>query len=149
MLIETSGTTGVLFLVDEDHAVENGPLFTGSVKLDSVAVPLLAFLKDAKESDKKFLDLSMGAKGQVHFSGRLFRNEEKKTSKLPDYSGYVVVLPLTPGVRDEYSQEDWDAAPRLFVYGRRVRNSDNSVRIALDIVPPKSAQPVGDDELAF
>src|SRR5260370_30354421 len=127
MLTATSRTTGVLFPVDEDHAVENGPLFTGSVKLDSVAVPLSAFLKDAKESDKKFLDLSMGAKGQVHFSGRLFRNEEKKTSKSPDYFGYLVVLPLTPGVRDEDLQGELGAAPPFFVYGLRGPHSDKPV----------------------
>lgn len=149
MLTETSRTTAVLFPVDEEHARENGPLFTGSIKLDGESVPLSAFLKDAKESDKRYLDLSVGAKGQVHYSGRLFRNEEKKTAKSPDYSGYLVVLPLSPDVRDEYSQEEWDEAPRLNVYGRRVRNADNSVRIALDVVPQRSDVPVGDDEVAF
>jgi hypothetical protein len=37
----------------------------------------------------------------------------------------------------------------LNVYGRRVRNADNSVRIALDVVPQRSDVPVGDDEVAF
>ncbi|MEM5387851.1 hypothetical protein VSR68_30315 [Paraburkholderia phymatum] len=149
MLTETSRTTAVLFPVDEEHARENGPTFTGSIKLDGVAVPMSAFLKEAKGSDKRFLDLSVGAKGQVHYSGRLFRNEEKKTSRSPDYSGYLVVLPLNPDVRDEHSQEEWDEAPRLIVYGRRVRNADNSVRIALDVVPQRSDAPVGDGEVAF
>jgi len=79
----------------------------------------------------------------------VFRNEEKKNARSPDYSGYLVVLPLSPDVRDEYSQEEWDDAPRLNVYGRRVRNADNSVRIALDVVPLRSDAPVGDDEVAF
>ena len=149
MLTETSRTTAVLFPVDEEHARENGPLFTGFIKLDGESIPLSAFLKDAKESDKRYLDLSVGAKGQVHYSGRLFRNEEKKTTKAPDYSGYLVVLPLSPDVRDEYAQEEWNEAPRLIVYGRRVRNADNSVRIALDVVPPRLNAPVGDDEVRF
>ena len=149
MLTETSRTTAVLFPVDEEHARENGPTFTGSIKLDGVSVPLSAFLKEAKGSDKRVLDLSVGAKGQVHNSGRLFRNEEKKTARSPDYSGYLVVLLLSPDVRDEHSQEEWDGAPRLIVYGRRVRNADNSVRIALDVVPQRSDAPVGEDEVGF
>jgi hypothetical protein len=149
MLTETSRTTAVLFPVDEEHSRENGPTFTGSIKLDGVSVPMSAFLKEAKGSEKRFLDLSVGAKGQVHYSGRLFRNEEKKTARSPDYSGYLVVLPLSPDVRDEHSQEEWDEAPRLIVYGRRVRNADNSVRIALDVVPQRSDAPVGDDEVTF
>lgn len=149
MLTETSRTTAVLFPVDEEHARENGPLFTGSIKLDGESVPLSAFLKDARESEKRYLDLSVGAKGQVHYSGRLFRNEEKKTTKSPDYSGYLIVLPLSSAVRDEYSAEEWNEAPRLIVYGRRVRNADNSVRIALDVVPPRVNAPVGDDEVGF
>ena len=149
MLTETSRTTAVLFPVDVEHTRENGPTFTGSIKLDGVSVPLSAFLKEAKGSDKRFLDLSVGAKGQVHYSGRLFRNEEKKTARSPDYSGYLVVLPLSPDVRDEHSQEEWDEASRLIVYGRRMRNADNSVRIALDVVPQRSDAPVGEDEVAF
>lgn len=149
MLNETTRTTAVLFPVDEEHARENGPIFSGSIKLDGVSVPLSAFLKDAKGSEKRFLDLSIGAKGQVHYSGRLFRNEEKKTAKSPDYSGYLVVLPLSPGMQDEYEEEDWKQAPRLIVYGRRVRNADSSVRIALDVLPQRSDAPVSDDEVAF
>ena len=149
MLTETSRTTAVLFPVDEEHARENGPLFTGSIKLDGESVPLSAFLKDARESEKRYLDLSVGAKGQVHYSGRLFRNEDKKTTKSPDYSGYLIVLPLSSAVRDEYSAEEWNEAPRLIVYGRRVRNADNSVRIALDVVPPRLDAPVSDNEVAF
>ena len=91
----------------------------------------------------------MGARGQQHFSGRLFRSTEKKNAKSPDYTGYLIVLPMTPDVRNEYTKEEWEAAPRLKVYGRRMRNADNSPRISLDIAPPKSDAPVGDNELAF
>ncbi|KVE33099.1 hypothetical protein [Burkholderia sp. TSV86] len=150
MLNETTRTTAALFPVDEDHARDNGPMFTGSIKLEGVSVPLSAFLKEAKNgSERRYLDLSIGAKGQVHYSGRLFRNEQKKTAKSPDYTGYVVVLAMNPGVKNEYTDEDWEAAPRLIVYGRRVRNADNSVRIALDVLPKRSNENVSDEEVGF
>lgn len=150
MLTEATRTTAALFPVDEDHARENGPLFTGSIKLEGESVPLSAFLKEAKNgSDTRYLDLSIGAKGQVHYSGRLFRNEKKKTTKSPDYTGYLVVLPMNPGVQNEYTEDEWEAAPRLTVFGRRTRNADNSVRIALDVLPQRSDEPVGDDEVSF
>ncbi|CAJ0807128.1 hypothetical protein [Ralstonia thomasii] len=149
MLNAATKTTGVLFPVSDDRRSDNGPLFSGSIKLEDTQIPLAAFLKDAENGESQFLDLAVGARGQQHFSGRLFRNTEKKNANSPDYSGYLVVLPMTPDVRNEYTTEEWDAAPRLKVFGRRMRNADNSPRISLDIVPPKSDAPVGDDELAF
>ncbi|MEM5371037.1 hypothetical protein V4C53_34065 [Paraburkholderia azotifigens] len=150
MLTETTRTTAALFPVDADHARANGPMFTGSIKLEGVSVPLSAFLKEARNgSDTQFLDLSVGAKGQVHFSGRLFRSETKKTEKSPDYTGYLTVLPLRPGVENEYTEDDWKAAPRLTVFGRRKRNADNSVRIALDVVPQRSTAEISEEEVGF
>ncbi|BCZ85742.1 hypothetical protein PTKU64_94170 (plasmid) [Paraburkholderia terrae] len=149
MLTEATRTTAVLFPVDEEHARENGPTFTGSIKLEGVSVPLSAFLKDAKNgTDTRYLDLSIGAKGQVHYSGRLFRNEKKGT-KSPDYTGYLVILPMGPDVKNEHSDKEWEAAPRLTVFGRRARNADNSVRIALDVLPQRSNETVSDEEVGF
>ena len=149
MLTEATRTTAVLFPVDEQHARENGPIFTGSIKLEGESVPLSAFLKEAKNgTDTRYLDLSIGAKGQVHYSGRLFRNE-KKAAKSPDYTGYLVVLPMNPDVKNEHSDNEWEAAPRLTVFGRRARNADNSVRIALDVLPQRSNETVSDEEVGF
>ena len=149
MLNAAIKTTAVLFPVSDDRRTENGPLFSGSIKLEDTQIPLAAFLKDAESGESQFLDLAVGARGQQHFSGRLFRSTEKKNAKSPDYTGYLIVLPMTPDVRNEYTKEEWEAAPRLKVYGRRMRNADNSPRISLDIAPPKSDAPVGDNELAF
>ncbi|MEX3557294.1 MAG: hypothetical protein VB135_02330, partial [Burkholderia sp.] len=74
---------------------------------------------------------------------------KKKTAKSPDYTGYLVVLAMNPGVKNEHTEEDWEAAPRLTVFGRRVRNADNSVRIALDVLPKRSNENVSDEEVGF
>ena len=42
-------TTAVLFPVSDDRRTENGPLFSGSIKLEDTQIPLAAFLKDAVE----------------------------------------------------------------------------------------------------
>lgn len=139
-------TKGVLFQIDDDRLVENGPRFLGSVDIGNVKMSLSAFLKQAQSSDTEYLDLSFGDKGQPHYSGRLFKNE-KRGPKSPDYRGYITLLELDPDIRNQYDRDDWDNADRLTVFGRRVRNADGGVRIALDILPVR--QPVAAGELAF
>ncbi len=53
MLTETSRTTVVLFPVDEEHARENGPLFTGSIKLDGESVPYVINVTKLQTTDMR------------------------------------------------------------------------------------------------
>lgn len=138
---------GALFNIDEDKQTQDGPLMSGSVEVAKVRIPLSAFLEISEETGKRYLNLSLGGKDGVHYYGRLFRNDEKRSEKSPDYSGYFHILPVNPG--DQYTDEEWAGAAKLQVYGRRTRNADDTVRIALDIVPMRSQEPIGDDELAY
>lgn len=63
MLNAATKTTAVLFPVSDDRRTENGPLFSGSIKLEDTQIPLAAFLKDAESGESQFLDLAVGARG--------------------------------------------------------------------------------------
>lgn len=149
MLTTTTQTTGVLFFIDEEKLVDNGPILLGSLSLGDSRVSLSGFLKHAKGNrEKKFIDLSLGEENESHFSGRLFRNT-KKGPKSPDYTGYFTLLELEPGLREQYGADAWKSAERLTVYGRRVRGVDGKVRIALDVLPVRDKTPVSDKEVVF
>jgi len=145
--LTTARYNGALFNIPEEDIVDNGPLMSGSVTVDEVRIPLSAFFAQSKETGTEYMNLSLGSKDGVHYHGRLFRNTSKKSPRSPDYTGFVTLLAVPPGVK--FSDEEWDEAVRLQVFGRKVRNADNSVRIELNIAPQRSLEPVGDDEVAF
>nr|WP_198454047.1 hypothetical protein [Listeria monocytogenes] len=83
MLNAATKTTAVLFPVSDDRRTEDGPLFSGSIKLEDTQIPLAAFLKDAESGESQFLDLAVGARGQQHFSGRLSAAPRRRTPSRP------------------------------------------------------------------
>jgi hypothetical protein len=168
MLTHDLKTTGVLFIIDEEKLSENGPIYSGSVNIGDKRVSLSAFLKQSKTNGMRYLDLSLGEKGEVHFSGRLFRNEKRKSDKSPQYTGFFTILPLTPkplvapvaqgsGKRNaksapaepqqQYTTEDWDNAPQLSIFANWMQNSDGQgKRMVLDIVPARRRVETDADE---
>lgn len=138
---------GALFQIDPAKRSDRGPLMSGNLAVGQAKVPLSAFFDVSQETGTEYLNLSLGGEGGVHYYGRLFRTAQKKSERSPDYSGYFHVLAVRPG--DEIAAEEWEQSPKLKVYGRRVRNADNSVRIALDVAPTRSIEPIEDSELPF
>ncbi len=131
---------GALFNVTE--RVDNGPIMTGSFDLGEVRVPLSGFFRVA-ESGREYLSLSLGSEGGVHYYGKLFRVVDKKYANAPDYTGFVTLLACTEA--DKYTDDVWESAAKLQVFGRRRRSTDGTARIALTLVS-SDVQP---DETAF
>ena len=140
ILHERINADGALFNVTE--RVENGPIMTGSFDLGQVRVPLSGFLRVA-ESGREYLSLSLGSEGGVHYYGKLFRVTDKKYANSPDYTGFVTLLACTEP--DEYTDDQWESADKLQVFGRRRRSTDGNARIALTLVSSE-VQP---EETAF
>jgi hypothetical protein len=160
MLTPNTKTKGVLFVIPEEDRKENGPVLSGNFANGDKTVGLSAFLDMSEETGRRFYNLSLGDKDGTHWYGRLFRNENKKSDKSPDYSGFMIVLPVEAPVADEsgkakakakakpqYTPEDWEQAPKLTVFGRRVRSADNSARIVLDVLPVRSQDPISDEDV--
>lgn len=147
-LEKTGKYQGALFNIKEEDLVEGGPIMSGSIEVNNVRVSLSAFLEESANTGTKYLNLSLGSKGGVHYYGRLFRQAEKRSERSPDYSGFILLLPAEPGA-PKYTNEQWDKAERLQVYGRRVKNLSEGSRISLDVVPQRSREPVAEGELSF
>ena len=81
MLTAETKTSGVLFFVDADKRTATGPIMLGNLASGEETVSLSGFLKTAKSSGRKYVDLSLGDEGGTHFSGRLFQNDRKKTER--------------------------------------------------------------------
>lgn len=122
----------------------NAPEMTGTLQIDdlSLRVPVAGFVTTAKETGELYYRLSVGFKNGVHYYGRLFATSEKRHPNSPDYFGFISLLPVSR--QNQYSPEEWDAAPTLRIRGYRRRNaSDNRARIQILGAPVK----VGADEL--
>lgn len=150
--LEKKRYEGALFNIEEDDRTENGPLMSGSITLTEndpkSRVPLSAFLATADTTGTEYLNLSLGGKDGVHYYGRLFRQVERRSDKSPDYSGFIYLLAVEPGA-PKPTNEQWDKADRLQVYGRRVKNLNEGSRIALDVVPQRSREPANPEDVAF
>lgn len=123
---------------------EKAPAMTGTIQIDdsTLRVPFAAFLKSGRESGLLYCDLSIGFKNGPRLYGRLFPATHKNHPSAPDYSGYIVLLPVTH--KGQYTMQDWEDAPTLPIRGYRRRNAaDNRARIQLLGAPVK----VGDHEL--
>ena len=82
MLNAATKTTAVLFPVSDDRRTENGPLFSGSIKLEDTQIPLAAFLKDAESGESQFLDLAGGAAALLGSAFPQHREEERQVARL-------------------------------------------------------------------
>lgn len=138
----TLNTKGGLFNNDNEDKKDSSPIMTGSFDVGQERMPMSAFLETPKDK-KPFLSLSCGNEGATHYYGRLFKVDEPSQNG-PHYTGYLTVLPCT-GVENEYSDEDWEQAPRLRVAGFRRRAASGGGYIMLNIMP----QEVAEGELAF
>lgn len=133
--------TGALFNIGEDRRVENGPIMQGSIRGDGgLSSPVSMFLEAAKQTGEIYATLSIGSKDRVHYFGRLFRGT---SAAAPTYSGYVHVLAVQ--TKQQYTDEQWQAAPKLQVCGWRRRSANGDARIQLTIAP----KIVHEGELAF
>lgn len=125
---------GVLFNITAEKRTHNGPIMSGSVEVDNVQIPVSGFLKIAQESGKEYLALSIGQENGVHYYGKLFRAEgKKKFQTAPDYNGFITLLPCSEA--QQYTNEEWDAAPTLKITAYRRRNANSTARIAMNIMP--------------
>lgn len=142
---------GALFNVDE--VKENGPVMTGSMEIAGVKYPLSGFIKIA-ESQLRYMSLSVTSPlpsdytdddiaNQVHYYGKLFRQENKRYHSSPDYTGFLTVLPCTGSAKHE--NDVWADAPTLQISGWKKRSADTSSRISLLVAPVH----VADDELNY
>lgn len=145
---------GALFNVAPEEQKENGPVMTGSIEINGQKALVSGFLKTATSNGNNYLSLALAMplpeghtdadrEGQLRYYGKFFRQEEKRSTQSPDYTGFITLLPCTSP--NQYSDEQWDSAATLQVWGWRRRNADGKSRIALSIAP-REVQP---DELNF
>jgi hypothetical protein len=140
-LSEKLVSSAVLFVVEDRKP--DGPVNSGSIDVNNVKVPMSGFLKQAMETGKDYLNLTIGDKDQAHYYGVLFKNRRTNENQNQTYSGNIKVLRVEPGQR--FTPEEWENAPTLKLSGMRVRSANGGVRISLNVNPSI----VGDDELAF
>lgn len=153
-LSTTTKAKGALFNVEKNDIKENGPVMTGSIEVAEQKILLSGFLRTASTNGTNYLSLALSAPlpegyseadkdTQLRYYGKLFRQAEKRTMASPDYTGFISVLPCTS--QNQYTNEEWDDAPTLQVWGWRKRNADGTSRISLNIAPRE----VADDEVNF
>jgi hypothetical protein len=153
-LTPSTKAQGALFNVPVADQKDNGPVMTGSIEVESQKILVSGFLKTANSTGNNYLSLALAAplpenytdadrENQLRYYGKLFRQAEKRSTSSPDYTGFITVLPCTSP--QQYSDDQWDAAPNLQVWGWRRRNADGSSRIALSLAPREVAA----DEVNF
>lgn len=127
----TTTTTAALFTVKTEDKKENGPLMTGVINLSETdTVEIAAFAKTSKNG-VDYLSLSIGDKGDKVY-GALFRNQEKKAEKSPDYTGSIEI--------------DRDNDVRLRVAGWKSKSKDGKTSyISIKIAPPLTKEDPSDD----
>lgn len=144
---------GALFPIDPERIAEmknkaieagadaddlpNFPRMSGNIQDESgTSIPVSFFVEHA-ETGVVYASLSLGGKERTKYYGKLFRTTEGG----PDYSGFIVCLPVDK--KDQYTEQQWEEAPRLQVCGWRRRSANGQARISLAIAP----RVVGDSEL--
>lgn len=145
---------GALFNVEKSDIKENGPIMTGSIEIAEQKIMLSGFLRTSSTTGTNYLSLALSAplpegytdadkESQLRYYGKLFRQVEKRSMTSPDYTGFISVLPCTS--QNQYTNEEWDDAATLQVWGWRKRSADGTSRISLSIAPRE----VADEEVNF
>lgn len=148
MFTVTTVATGNLFPLPGTDRFRNNwtasrgtPLMLGSVEVGTSVMPVLALLEIAanpRAVGSKSLKLQFGL-GDLRYEGELWRTDrrgwhegelpEGETPEDPDYEGYVSLVPYIPN--EHVSHDAQFRLGSISIEGRRVRNADGSVRIAL------------------
>lgn len=136
---------GALFVARQDaDRKENAPQMTGTLRVDGSAqrIPFAGFVTTAKDTGELYLRLSAGVKDGPRYYGRLFSSRKDNNGHGADYFGYLTLLPVTG--QQQYTTEQWEAAPTLRLRGVKKRNAtSNTARIQVYGAPVK----VGANEL--
>ena len=147
-LSTTTKAKGALFNVAPEDRKENGPIMTGSIEIGSEKFHISGFTRTASSTGELYLSVALSARlpdgytesdreNQLRYYGKLFRQSEKRSEASPDYTGFITVLPCT--TPNQYTNDEWDAAPNLQVWAWRKRNADGTSRISLSIAPREVA----------
>lgn len=154
-IVPTLFANGALFPIDAERLAEmknkaleggadpddlpNFPRMSGGIQDEhGNGIPVSMFVEHAQETGVVYASITLGGKERTKFYGKLFRST---TEGGPDYSGFIVCLPVDQ--KDQYSEQEWEQAPRLQVCGWRRRSANGQPRISLAIAP----RMVADDEL--
>ena len=124
--------TGALFKYEpkDGEVTEGSPIMTGSVQIgDSRRVGVAAWKRVVEETGVVYSEISVGDRGKSKYHGRMFRNSNTGEGN-PTYGGFITLLPVEHV--KQYTPEEWDAAPKLVIFGIARRNrADGKVRISL------------------
>ena len=123
--------TGALFKYEskDGEVTEGSPAMTGSVQIgDSRRVGVAAWKRVAEDSGVIYAEICVGDRGKSKYYGRIFPNTGRDGNA--SYGGYLTLLPVEHA--NQYTPEQWDAAPKLDIFGIARRNkADGKARISL------------------
>lgn len=124
--------SGAIFMYEpkDGELTEDSPTMTGSMQIgDTRRVGVAIWKRVAQDSGVIYSDICVGDRAKSKYHGRMFRNTNNPEGN-PTYGGYITLLPVER--QNQYSTEEWDAAPKLVIFGIARRNrADGKVRISL------------------
>ena len=123
--------SGALFMHEPkagEHT-EGSPIMTGTLLIgETRRVGIAAWKRVAEDSGVVYSEICVGDRGKSKYYGRMFRNASRDGN--PSYGGFINLLPVERA--KQYTAEQWDAAPKLDLFGIARRNkADGKVRIGL------------------
>ena len=145
-LSELQVTTGALFNNNPGDSGEpdaSKPIMSGSITVNENRRVSMSIWRKVAPSGLIYCDVSIGDEGRSRYYGRMFTTGASERPAAPHYNGYVKLLPVERS--DQYTVEEWDAAPTMSLTGWRRRSADGSARIHVVLSLPE----VADNELLF
>ena len=123
--------SGALFMHEpkDGEITEGSPAMTGTLLIGTARrVGVAAWKRVAEDSGVVYSEICAGDRGKSKYYGRMFRNANREGN--PSYSGFIHLLPVEHA--KQYTPEQWDASPKLDIFGIARRNkADGKVRIGL------------------